>query len=58
LIKTDAEITSGNSGGAALDEHGRLIGVPSSVVENGSGQIGYVHPIESMPGEWRAMIWP
>ena len=58
LIKTDAEITSGNSGGAALDERGRLIGVPSSVVENGSGQIGYVHPIESMPGEWRAMIWP
>jgi S1-C subfamily serine protease len=56
LIKTDAEITNGNSGGAALDERGRLVGVPSSVVENGSGQIGYVHPMEAMPDGWREMI--
>src|SRR5882672_7847322 len=56
LIKTDAEITNGNSGGAALDERGRLIGVPSSVVENGAGQIGYVHPIEAMPDGWRARM--
>lgn len=56
LIKTDAEITSGNSGGAALDEHGTLIGVPSSTVENGSGQIGYVHPIDALPQAWRALL--
>lgn len=56
LIKTDAEITQGNSGGAALDESGSLVGVPSSTVENGSGQIGYVHPIEALPAAWRKMI--
>lgn len=56
LIKTDAEITEGNSGGAALDEHGRLIGVPSSVVENGAGQIGYIHPIDALPPAWRKRI--
>jgi S1-C subfamily serine protease len=56
LIKTDAEITRGNSGGAAIDERGLLIGVPSSTVENGSGQIGYVHPIDALPPSWRARI--
>jgi S1-C subfamily serine protease len=52
LLKTDAEITDGNSGGAALDERGLLIGVPSATVENGSGQIGYVHPITALPRAW------
>lgn len=52
LLKTDAEITQGNSGGAALDEHGRLVGVPSSTVENGSGQIGYLRPVEMLPAAW------
>jgi len=52
LVKTDAEITRGNSGGAAIDERGLLVGVPSSTVENGSGQIGYVHPIDALPEAW------
>ncbi len=52
LVKTDAEITRGNSGGAAIDERGLLVGVPSSTVENGSGQIGYVHPIDALPESW------
>ncbi|MBK7877263.1 MAG: trypsin-like peptidase domain-containing protein [Planctomycetes bacterium] len=56
VLKTDAEITSGNSGGAALDAHGRLVGVPTSRVENGSGQLGYVHPVEWIPAEWRARM--
>lgn len=58
VLKTDAEITNGNSGGAALDERGRLVGVPTSTVENGSGQIGYVHPVRAMPETWRALVWP
>jgi hypothetical protein len=53
LLKTDAEIALGNSGGAALDEHGLLVGVPSSTVENGSGQIAYVTPISALPAAWR-----
>jgi S1-C subfamily serine protease len=55
LLKTDAEITQGNSGGAALDAQGRLVGVPSSTVENGSGQIGYVRPLELLPEAWRRL---
>ncbi len=58
LLKTDAEITVGNSGGAALDAAGRLIGVPSSTVESGSGQIGYVRPIALVPEEWRVLVTP
>jgi S1-C subfamily serine protease len=57
VLKTDAEITNGNSGGAALDAQGRLIGIPTSTVENGSGQIGYVHPISAMPAKWHDEIF-
>lgn len=31
FIKTDAKVSSGSSGGAALDEQGRLVGVPTSI---------------------------
>jgi S1-C subfamily serine protease len=55
-LKTDAEITNGNSGGAALDERGRLVGVPSATVENRSGQIGYVQPLTALPAEWRRSL--
>ena len=30
-IKTDAQVTHGNSGGAAVDKSGRLVGVPTKV---------------------------
>ena len=53
LLKTDAGITGGNSGGAALDEHGALVGVPTMMVEMASGQAGYVHPWTWMPEAWR-----
>jgi len=56
LIKTDAEITDGNSGGPALDEGGRIVGVATSVVESGTGQVGYVHPIAAMPAHWRQRL--
>lgn len=56
LIKTDAEITDGNSGGAALDEQGRILGVATSLVESGSGQVAYVHPLTAMPAAWRELL--
>jgi len=56
LIKTDAEITDGNSGGAALDEQGRILGVATSLVESGSGQVAYVHPLAAMPAAWRELL--
>jgi S1-C subfamily serine protease len=56
VLKTDATITLGNSGGAALDARGRIVGVPTSTIELGSGHIGYVHPLSALPAEWRAIL--
>lgn len=58
VIKTDADISSGNSGGAALDEEHRLIGVPSYVVPEAEGhtQMGYVHAVSLLPARWRELI--
>ncbi len=56
VIKTDAEISPGVSGGAAVDEAGRLVGLPTSVLESGSGQIGSIHPIDLIPAAWRKRI--
>lgn len=46
-IKTDAEIGPGNSGGAAIDEAGHLIGVPTFVSAEARtlGRIGGLRPI-------------
>jgi S1-C subfamily serine protease len=52
VIKTDAEITHGNSGGAALDQEGRLVGVPTEMIEESGAQMGYVFPISRVPAEW------
>ncbi len=57
-IKTDAVIAGGNSGGAALNERGHLIGVPTALIESGSGKIGYVQPLSAVPAEWLAGILP
>lgn len=58
VLKTDAGITGGNSGGAALDEHGLLVGIPTMMVEQASGQAGYVHPWTWMPESWRKHLAP
>ena len=41
-LVTDADITYGNSGGAALDIYGRLIGMPTFGVTEGASWIGYL----------------
>jgi S1-C subfamily serine protease len=56
LVKTDAEIQGGSSGGAALDAQGQLIGVPTSLVESGAGQFGFVQPLTALPDAWRARL--
>ncbi len=45
-IKTDAEISMGNSGGLALDENYALIGIPTAVNVNPTGKLGYIHSIQ------------
>ncbi len=52
LIKTDAEINSGNSGGAAIDSFYELIGFPTSIIEEDAGQFGYITPVSMIPEEW------
>lgn len=58
LLKTDAELSNGSSGGAALDRAGRLVGVPSDTVgaAQGFGQLGFVRPLSLLPPAWRALI--
>lgn len=55
-IKTDAAITHGNSGGAAIDARGDLLGVPSAYrvrtdedgrVTGAVGGVGLIRPIEA-----------
>jgi len=56
FMRTDAAITGGNSGGAAVDRHGRLLGVPTAFrvisAERGEqvtaiGKVGLIRPIEA-----------
>lgn len=52
LIKTDAQIHSGNSGGAALDENFNLLGLPTTIVEETTGHLGFIHSLSMIPPEW------
>lgn len=56
LVKTDASVIPGNSGGAALDERGRLIGVPSLNVYDEFGSVGLIAPLSLLSADWRAEI--
>lgn len=56
LLKTDAGIHAGVSGGACLDAAGRLIGLPSSSLAdaNQAGGLGFVIPLARLPANWLA----
>lgn len=51
VLKTDAKIDSGNSGGAALDGMNQLIGVPTWTITGQAESIGYVIGIDQIV-EW------
>ncbi len=58
-IKTDADIASGNSGGAAFDSQWRLIGVPTMTIEDPSGAgptMGILMSLELIPNSWGLKI--
>lgn len=50
LLQTDAPITRGSSGGALVDDHGRLIGITSAigVSDVGAEGLGFAIPVELM----------
>jgi S1-C subfamily serine protease len=54
LIKTDAEISSGNSGGPVLNERHELIGLATETISEqfGNSQLGYIFPLWLVPEEW------
>lgn len=58
LMKTDANISPGNSGGAALDSRWRLIGVPTfeNVNPDVVSRMSYIYPVSLVPKSWRTMI--
>ncbi len=55
-IKTDAEINGGNSGGAVIDVYYNLIGLPTVIIGEDSGQIGYITPVSDIPSGWYRYI--
>jgi tetratricopeptide (TPR) repeat protein len=52
-LKTDAEINPGNSGGAALDDLDTFLGIPSFVVADTLGKLGFIISIDRIK-EWLA----
>ena len=58
LIKTDAGIAPGNSGGAAVDAQWRLIGVPTyeNVSPEAVSRMSYIHPLSLLPDTWRTIL--
>ena len=51
-IKTDTEINGGSSGGAVIDVYFNLVGIPTVIIGEDSGQIGYITPVSSIPAQW------
>jgi len=46
-VGTSATISPGNSGGAALDARGKLVGVPTFGIQGGGGMHGYFLPVNT-----------
>jgi S1-C subfamily serine protease len=56
IIKTDAVINEGSSGGAALDDELQLVGLTTEVVGFDTSQLGYIYPVMSMSESWLETI--
>ncbi|MFO7850625.1 MAG: serine protease [Spirochaetia bacterium] len=56
LVKTDAVIHNGNSGGAAVDAYYELLGLPTVIIGKEDVSIGFVNPVSEIPEEWKSLI--
>lgn len=52
LIKTDAKVIEGQSGGPALDAEGRVFAVATYVILGESDELAYLLPVSAIPAEW------
>jgi S1-C subfamily serine protease len=52
LIKTDAVITPGNSGGAVINAYYELIGVPTFTIGEKNSPMGFIRPVSEVPSSW------
>lgn len=50
LIKTSAKIDEGNSGGAAFNEIGHFVGIPTLIYEGASEGLGYIVGVDAVRG--------
>ena len=55
FIQTDAAINRGNSGGALVDAHGRLVGINSAILSPVGANIGIGFAIPSRIARWVAL---
>jgi hypothetical protein len=54
-LRSDAEFNPGNSGGMLVDERGRIVAVPTSVVREGTLEpVELARPTERIPRDWLA----
>jgi hypothetical protein len=57
VIKVDAAVFPGNSGGAALDANGRLVGIPTSLAIAGGVGLGFLVSVDLLAGDFtRALL--
>jgi len=56
ILKTDAVIAGGSSGGAVSDGRWRLLGLPTFVVSQDAAQLTFFVPVSRIPGDWRRLF--
>lgn len=55
-LRSDALISGGNSGGMALDEAWRLVGVPTMTTDEGPASYTFAFAVSSIPALWLKLI--
>ncbi len=56
ILKTDAVIAGGSSGGAVSDGGWRLLGLPTFVVSQDAAQLTFFVPVNRIPRDWRRLF--
>ena len=55
-VKTDAEVSFGNSGGSVFNAFGELLGIPTSFYSDGEGKLAFILPVTMIPPSWLKII--